>query len=108
MNVIFSKYTYLDKEKDKNQLKTNVYLLITLGEDKYHFEYNDLTEEQLIQDSMTIVSVLYGWLYSYVSMALFPRIGGSLTANCWRYSDEIFMIFHVEPVCRLSLKESLK
>ena len=23
-------------------------------------------------------------------MALFPRIGGSLSANCWRYSGEIF------------------
>ena len=58
MNVIFSKYTYLDKEKDKNQLKTNVYLLSTLGEDKYHFEYNDLSEEQLIQYSMTIVYLM--------------------------------------------------
>ena len=58
MNVVFSKYTYQDNKIDTSRLKTNVYLLTTLGEDKYHFSYSNLTEEQLIQYSMTILYLM--------------------------------------------------
>lgn len=49
---------YLDKTTDTNQFKTKVYILQTYSEDKYYFDYNNLSEEKLITYSMTIVYLM--------------------------------------------------
>ncbi len=58
MNASLVLDKYLDKTTDTNQFKTKVYILQTYSEDKYYFEYKDLSEEKLITYSMTIVYLM--------------------------------------------------
>ena len=58
MKVTLFVDTYIDTTIDTNKLKTNNYILQTVGEDKYYFEYKHLNEQQLIHYSMTIVYLM--------------------------------------------------
>ncbi len=84
MNVTFFTDSYLDTTIDTNQFKTNNYVLQTLGEDKYHFEYKHLNEDQLILYSMTIVYLMLKQ-HKYVKMEkldiMFPYFRRSILAT---------------------------
>lgn len=58
MKIVLSKTSYLNTEIDTNQLKTNKYFLTTLGEDKYHYEIDNLDDNLLIKYSMPIVYLM--------------------------------------------------
>ena len=58
MKIVLSKTSYLNTEVDTNQLKTNKYFLTTLGEDKYHYEIDNLDDNLLIKYSMSIVYLM--------------------------------------------------
>ena len=58
MKIVLSKTSYLNTEVDTNQLKTNKYFLTTLGEDKYHYEIDNINDNLLIKYSMSIVYLM--------------------------------------------------